>query len=685
MTNPRGFLWAPGRRRRAFLALSLALVATSSALLGAPSAASAANDQHDADQIVLNPGGGDSTDGRDGLRIVLNADGTTNQVASASDQLWFANTVQYCCSGVGPHLNIGGTAFGESGASGASWTSFAVVDTSGAVTTGTTLPTTTGDATAHLRYTAEKNGLTYRVDRRIAYTFPNDYFRDTYTFTIPGGSTEAVTFYSGGDTSPGSVDSGYGIMLTSPVRSVISLNPGTEIQVGQREVAGDKPFDGATSISFSTPYPTVRSGGDIGFAVTPSNHDAGFMTQWNLGSTPGTQTHAQETFVNFQGTSLTAAFRSAEVPAGTSTLLDLNLVNTKLSEATGVGYTFTLPTGMEVAGGTRASDCGGTLSANGRTITLAGGTVPLADNCVASVPVSAPAGSYRIDGSAVSGLAVATNGVGSSTLTVTGPSTPVVPPAPPAPEAPKAPGAPTGLTAAPERSAVLVSWRAPATGATPVKYRVTAEPGSASCETTGLSCVLGGVAGTTYTYTVTPYAAGGIAGTSATVRTSVAVEAPEIPATAPETPLTLTTDKGRITEAAPGEEITVIGTGFLPFSTVTIVIHSTPTTLGQVTTDADGNFTETVVVPPGLEVGEHSVVAYGVDPDGNPHLLRMDVTVAAAEVPAPRSDEELPNTGLDMQPLTYVAVASGLLAVGFFLILSGRARRRPAAGSSDVL
>lgn len=672
MTNPRGFLWAPGRRRRARLALSVALVAASSALLGAPSPALAAGDQHGVDQIVLNPGGGDSTDGRDGLRIVLNADGASNRVASASDQLWFANTVQYCCSGVGPHLNIGGTMFSESGASGTSWTGFAVVGTSGAVSTGTTLPTTTGDATAHLRYTAEKNGLTYRIDRRIAYTFPNDYFRDTYTFTIPEGNTEPVRFYSGGDTSPGSVDSGYGIMLTSPVRSVISLNPGTEIQVGQREVAGDKPFDGATSISFSTPYPTVTAGGDIGFDVTPSNHDAGFMTQWNLGSTPGTQTHAQETFVNFQGTSLTAAFRSAEVAAGTSTLLDLNLVNTKLSEATGVGYTFTLPAGMEVAGGARTSDCGGTLSASARTITLAGGTVPLADNCVASVPVSAPAGTYRIDASAVSGLAVATNGVGSSTLTVTGPATPPAP----APVAPKVPGAPTGLTATPERSAVLVSWQAPATGATAVKYRVAAEPGSASCETTGLSCVLGGVAGTTYTFTVTPYAAGGGAGTPATVRTSVAVEAPEIPAAAPETPLTLTTDKGRITEAAPGEEITVIGTGFLPFSTVTIVIHSTPTTLGSVTTDADGNFSETVVVPAGLEVGEHSLVAYGVDPDGNPHLLRMDVMVAAAEASAPAPDEQLPNTGLDMQPLTYVAVASGLLAVGFFLILTGHRRRQ---------
>lgn len=660
--------WSGGRRARGLLALPLALTLTSGTLLGLAQPAHAGGEQHGLDQVVLNPGGGEDADGLDGIRVVLNenADANGDWGTDGSDQVWFAGTAQYCCGGVGPHLSVGGMLFGESAAAywdedtDNPWTSIALVGTTGAASSGNVLPATTGSASAHLRYTAEKGGQTYTIDRTVSYTFPNDYYRDTYTFTIPAGNTDVVKFYKGGDTSPGSSDQGYGIQLTSPVRSVISLNPSSGIQVGQREVAGSKPFDGATTNRYSAPYDTVIAGGDLGFVTDTDSHDAGFMTQWNLGSTPGTQTYAQETFVNFQGTSLTAGFRSAEVAPGTPVLLDLNLVNTRLSEATGVGYTFTLPEGLSVATGAPVNGCGGTLTASGRTITLAGGTVPQAANCVVSVPVVGGGGSYSIGGSAVSGLAVATNGVGTSTLTVTGPA------------APTAPGAPGGVTAVAQSSAVLVSWTAPTTGAPAAKYRVTASPGSATCETTGLSCVLGGVAGTTYTFTVTPLTAGGLAGTPATVTTSVAVAAPVIPSTAPETPLKLTTDKGLITVAAPGERITVIGSGFLPFSTVSIVIHSTPTVLGQVITDANGAFSEAVVVPPGLAAGAHSLVAYGVDPAGNPHLLRMDVTVAAATTAQAR----LANTGLDMAPLTYVAFAAGLLVIGFALVASSRARRR---------
>ena len=61
------------------------------------------------------------------------------------------------------------------------------------------------------------------------------------------------------------------------------------------------------------------------------------------------------------GTALTAAFRSGQTGAGAPVLLDLNLVNTKLSEATGVGYTFTLPEGLSVATGSPVNGCGGTL------------------------------------------------------------------------------------------------------------------------------------------------------------------------------------------------------------------------------------------------------------------------------------------------------------------------------------
>ena len=678
----------PSRRAAAVFAPLFALGVAVTGLNASPSIAYAADDQHGVAQVVLNPGGGSAADGSDGLRVVLNSTSSANRddvhrmyASDASDQLWFADTVQFCCSGVGPTLNVGGTLFGESGAASdeaeEGWSSVSIVSTSGSAVTGTTLPATTGNGAATLRYTAVKDGLTYTIDRAVSYTYPNDYYRDSYTFTIPVGNTEPVKFYKGGDTSPGSDDQGYGIQLTSPVRSVISLNPASHIQVGQREIPGDKPFDGATSMGYYAPYQTIADGGDLGFLTETANHDAGFQTQWNLGSTPGTQTYAQETFVNFQGASLSAGFRSASVASGSSVLLDLNVVNTALSTTSGLGYTFTLPAGLTVASGTPANSCGGTLTAaaGGSTVVLSGGSAPAADNCLVSVPVvAAGGGDYAIGRASVTGLAALTNGVGTSSLTVTGPS------------APSAPGAPTAVTAVADESSILVSWQPPAGGAPAARYRVTASPGSASCTTTELSCVLGGEAGKSYTISVVALAAGDVPGAAATVTTE-AVDTPGVPAAPPaDAPLTLTTTDGQITSAEPGQQITVVGSGFLPYSTVTIVVYSTPVTLGTVTTDGAGSFSKSVTIPAGLEAGSHSLLAYGVDPSGNDHSLRLNVTVAGAATevagtaatPAtthPTRGSSLAYTGSTFQALPIAVGGAALLAVGTALLLGARARR----------
>ena len=232
-----------------------------------------------------------------------------------------------------------------------------------------------------MRYTAVQGGLTYVLDRQVSYTFPNSYYTDAYTVTIPAGNAATVKFYFGGDTAPGSSDSGYGIMLTAPVRSVISLNQSSGILVGYREVAGGKAFDGATSQGYSNPYATVRSGGDIGFTVNAANHDAGLMVQWNFGTQPGTYPATLQTFTTAQGTGLSAAFRESSITAGGSTLLDLSVTNSSLSTVNGLGYTFTLPSGLVIAEAPPApspsNGCGGTLTANygTGTITYSGGSV----------------------------------------------------------------------------------------------------------------------------------------------------------------------------------------------------------------------------------------------------------------------------------------------------------------------
>ncbi|WP_212997407.1 IPT/TIG domain-containing protein [Winogradskya consettensis] len=205
-------------------------------------------------------------------------------------------------------------------------------------------------------------------------------------------------------------------------------------------------------------------------------------------------------------------------------------------------------------------------------------------------------------------------------------------PDPPAPPVTPTPAPPSALTAAPVAragtSSISVSWQA-VTGQV-TGYTAYASPGQATCTTTApaTSCVIGGVAGTSYTVTVVASGPGGASGPSLASNAVVPTE-PETPATVPtDVPLTLTTDKGKLSLAVPSQQIIVIGTGFAPFSTATVTIYSTPIELGQVTTDSNGDFAAPVTVPAGLAAGEHTFLAVGVDPAGAPRKMALPVTVA---------------------------------------------------------
>lgn len=379
-------------------------------------------------QVTLNPGGGIQTNGSDGIRFTINSDSGGSSYDSANagqDGVVYRATRQYCCGAGAPMLSIGGTLYGQAGpansGSVATWSSLQIISTSGATSTGPRT-STTGNSSATVRYTVVKNSLTYTVDRTVSYTYPNDYVTDAYTFTIPEGNTETVKFYLGGDTAPGSSDQGYGIMLTSPVRSVISLNTSSQIMFGFREISGSKIFDGATSQHYSAPYSTVTSGGNIGYVVTASNHDAGLMMQWNLGATAGTQSASFQQFATQQGTNLNASLVSTSTAPNASVQLNISVVNTVLSSVNGLGYTLTLPNGLVVASGSQSNSCGGSVTATtgSNTISLSAGSVGSAANCVISVPVaSSTNGVYTISSASVSNLSSLTNNVGTSSLTVT--------------------------------------------------------------------------------------------------------------------------------------------------------------------------------------------------------------------------------------------------------------------------
>ncbi|WP_433081415.1 hypothetical protein ACQP1P_46010 [Dactylosporangium sp. CA-052675] len=232
--------------------------------------------------------------------------------------------------------------------------------------------------------------------------------------------------------------------------------------------------------------------------------------------------------------------------------------------------------------------------------------------------------------------------------------------------------APTAVTATGGVSSLAVSWTAPGdlTGVT--GYTAYANPGPATCSTSSAavtSCVMGGTAGVTYTVTVV---ANNALGDSAAAGPSnqATPTAPAVPATPPDTDLTLTTDKGLISTAAPGQDIVVIGTGFMAYSTATIVVYSTPIELGTVVTDGQGNFSKPVRVPPDLAVGAHQLVAAGVGPNGQPHSLKMAITVRAA-------GGGLAVTGAPIAAMLQLGLAT--VFGGGVLLFASRSRRRRLA------
>lgn len=409
------------------LSAALVLLVVAVAYVARPQPAEAAGHQLGAPQVTLNPGGGLLANGTDGLRFTVNSsqDYNSEDYNSANegqDGVVYRGTYQYCCSAGGPMLNIGGTLYGQAGPAYGSddWSSIQIVSTTGAAVTGTRT-NNTGSSGATIRYTVNRGGRAYTIDRTVTYVYPNDFVTDSYSFVIPPGNTEAVKFYVGGDTAPGSSDQGYGIMLTSPVRSIISLNTASQIMFGFREVQGSRAFDGATSQSFYTPYSTVESGGDIGFVEEANTHDAGLMMQWNLGSTPGTYTGKFEQFATQQGTNLTAAFAQTYANPGDPVNLNVSIVNSELDPVAGLGYTVTLPTGLLIDS-TASSNCGGTLTAASGTSTIMLSNVSIsgASNCVVTVPVAADnPGAYAITAASASGLGgPLTNNIGTTTLNV---------------------------------------------------------------------------------------------------------------------------------------------------------------------------------------------------------------------------------------------------------------------------
>jgi len=243
--------------------------------------------------------------------------------------------------------------------------------------------------------------------------------------------------------------------------------------------------------------------------------------------------------------------------------------------------------------------------------------------------------------------------------------------------------APTGLTAKVGPSTILVSWQAPAGESGITGYAAWAIPGDTPQSSAGMvlcsagpdarSCLLGVAPGQPYTVGVHALNPGG---GDPTFVVSDVVPAPAAPQSVPAASAPLPTGQG--TALSVGQQVTLTGSGYLPGSTVTLVVYSTPTVLGTAVADANGSFTAQVTLPATLAGSHHSLVAAGVDGDGNPRNLRTDVTVAGAAAAssaavAPASAGSLAYTGFSVAGPLVGALAALLLGAVLLLVSRRRA------------
>ena len=85
----------------------------------------------------------------------------------------------------------------------------------------------------------------------------------------------------------------------------------------------------------------------------------------------------------------------------------------------------------------------------------------------------------------------------------------------------------------------------------------------------------------------------------------------------------------------PGSTMAMSVSGFLADSVVDVEMRSTPTPLGSLRADADGNGTAEFAVPDSLTIGDHRLVVAGNDQAGRSVTVGLGMSLRAADDPAP--------------------------------------------------
>jgi hypothetical protein len=299
--------------------LSLALLMTFSAVNPAWSVT------QDGNMVVLNPGGGKLPDGSDGIRIHINdfKSNTGRSRQLGSDQIYFTDKTNWVGSGVGPTLAIGKDGawdvlgnsglHTELGIDGEGLRTFTFMKSSGAtgafqeVAAGirddeVTYAATTGSAGVTFLYRASSE-YRYEITRKITYTFPNTYYDEEWTVTIPAGhpADKEVKLFVGGNTGPGGSDTGTGLLREADgLKTIYSSSPDSGQFIAYSELDANSKWTRYFSGAFGSNVeiiPGEAGSNDIITEINEATHNTELHVQWSLGSTPGTFTKSMRTTV----------------------------------------------------------------------------------------------------------------------------------------------------------------------------------------------------------------------------------------------------------------------------------------------------------------------------------------------------------------------------------------------------
>jgi len=392
-------------------------------------------------QVTINPSGG--TGPGTGIRVHVGPTGQVQVIRNGNGQFYSpsatpgATTNPGISTGLsnGVYLAVGTTnVFGPLHFAATPVTGITAAEFTPISNTLTPQPSGSGSATTVLRATV--GGRNYDVSVRYDYVFPNDFVTVTHTLTIPSGNTVPVRLYHALDAYLGGDDNGPSFFVQGPPTVVGGFRQLSNIVLAWR-FRGGVPWTGYYGGFYECMFrdvlcPMGSGGGNNVFGANTFNNwvdgtvkDNGFAIMWNFGSAPGTQIVSNDlTFFSYQPT-LSKAFGTTAMSAGSATTLTFTIDNVPGAPAQGnLGFQDNLPTNLLLANTVFTNTCGGTVTLNNsgspHTVRLQSGALaPLTQRCTLTVNVTATVpGAYVNGRTNISNLSVVENQVSDQTLSV---------------------------------------------------------------------------------------------------------------------------------------------------------------------------------------------------------------------------------------------------------------------------